>query len=125
MSRPDYRLYLLPFTTIRELAPLFSPNRHGTCEAADNLTIVKVGIRLPSFFPYRHFKRKRIVEDCYSDFYKRLTRVQAQITPSFFPLVCSAERVTSNDSNDSRSSASKVPSFIFFLTTYLTYKKVI
>ena len=50
MSRPDYRLYLLPFTTIRDLAPLFSPNRYGTCEAADNLTVVKVGIRLPSFF---------------------------------------------------------------------------
>ena len=51
-----------------ELAPLFSPNRHGTCEAADNLTIVKVGIRLPSYLPYRHFKRKRIVEDGHSDF---------------------------------------------------------
>ena len=64
------RFYLSPFlfTIIRELAPLFSPNRHGTCEAADNLTIVKVGIRLPSYLPYRHFKRKRIVEDGHSDF---------------------------------------------------------
>ena len=82
MSRPDYRLYLLLFTTIRELAPLFSPNRHGTCEVADNLTIVKVGIRFPSFLPYRHFKRKRIVEDSLLDFYKRLLRVQAQIDVS-------------------------------------------
>ena len=35
-----------PFTTIRELAPLFSPNRHGTCEDADNLSFDQVGIRL-------------------------------------------------------------------------------
>lgn len=51
-----------------ELAPLFSPNLHGPCEAADNLTVVKVGIRFPSLLPYRHFKRKRIVEDSLSDF---------------------------------------------------------
>ena len=62
-----------------ELAPLFSPNRHGTCEAADNLTIVKVGIRFPSFLPCRYFKRKRIVEDRHSNFYKRLLRLQAQL----------------------------------------------
>ena len=72
MSRPDYRLYLLLFTTIRELAPLFSPSRHGTCEVADNLTIVKVGIRLPSYLPYRHFKRKRIVKNYHFGFYKRV-----------------------------------------------------
>ena len=83
MSRPDYRLYLLLFTTIRELAPLFSPNRHGTCETADNLNTVKVGIRLPSFLPYRHFKRKRIVEDSHIDYYKRGIRVQARATLDF------------------------------------------
>ena len=70
-------VYPLSFTAIRELAPLFSPNRHGPCEATDNLTIVKVGIRFPSFLPYRHFKRKRTVEDSILDFYKRLLRVQA------------------------------------------------
>ena len=75
MSRPDYRLYLLLFTTIRELAPLFSPNRHGTCAVADNLTIVKVGIRFPSFLPYRYFKRKRIVEKSWNNCYKRNVRV--------------------------------------------------
>ena len=69
----------LPYAS---LLLLFSPNLHGTCEAADNLTIVKVGIRFPSFLPYRHFKRKRIVEDSLLDFYKRLLRVQAQIDVS-------------------------------------------
>ena len=59
------RFYLSPFlfTIIRELAPLFSPNRHETCEAADNLSFDQVGIRFPSFLPYRYVKRKRIVED--------------------------------------------------------------
>ena len=63
-----------------ELAPLFSPNLHRNYEAADNLTIVKVGIRFPSFLPYRPFKRKRIVEDSILDYYKRGPRVQARAT---------------------------------------------
>lgn len=73
-------VYPLSFIAIRELAPLFSPNRHRTCEAADNLTVVKVGIRFPSLLPYRHFKRKRFVEDSSSDFYKGNLRVQAQLS---------------------------------------------
>lgn len=62
----------LSFTAIRELAPLFSPNLHRTYEAADNLTIVKVGIRFPSFLPYRHFMRKRFVDNSHFDFHKRV-----------------------------------------------------
>ena len=50
---PRSSFYSLPFTTIRELAPLFSHNRHGTCEVADNLTKVRVGIRFPSFLTFR------------------------------------------------------------------------
>ena len=64
-----------PFTTIRELAPLFSPNRHGTCEAADNLSFDQVGIRLPSFLPYRRFKRKRIVKSSQTYLYKSVLRM--------------------------------------------------
>lgn len=83
---PRFRLYAKPISLLRqllllplrELAPLFCPYRHGTCETADNLTIVKVGIRFPSFLPYRHFKRKRIVEDRLFDSYKRKLRVQAR-----------------------------------------------
>lgn len=69
-----------PFTTIRELAPLFSPNRHGSCEVADNLSFDQVGIRLPSLLSYRYFKRKRIVEDSHIDSYKRQSRVQARFS---------------------------------------------
>ena len=57
----DKSIASTPFTSLRELAPLFSTNRRGTCEAADNLAFDQVGIRFPSFLPYRHFKRKRIV----------------------------------------------------------------
>lgn len=47
-----------PFTTIRELAPLFSPNQLLCL----TLSYTKVSIRLPTYLPFRHFKRKRFVE---------------------------------------------------------------
>lgn len=69
MSR-FFRFYTFRFTTLRELAPQFSPNRHGTCETADNLTIVKVGIRLPTYLPFHQIKRKRIVEEAFMQLQK-------------------------------------------------------
>lgn len=59
------RYHSLPYAS---LLLLISPNRHRTYEVADNLSFDQVGIRLPSFDPYRPFKRKRIVEDSLSDF---------------------------------------------------------
>ena len=47
-----------------ELAPLFSPNQLLCL----TLSYTKVSIRFPSYLPYRHFKRKRIVEDSLHDF---------------------------------------------------------
>lgn len=73
MSRPDFL-----FTSFRELAPLFSPTRCFRLKVPSTWLTGKVGSRLPSWLLFRRFKRKRIVEDCYSDFYKRLTRVQVR-----------------------------------------------
>lgn len=42
---PRFYLYPFLFTTIRDLAPLFSPNRHGTCEAADRPTLLLAIVR--------------------------------------------------------------------------------
>lgn len=39
MSR-FFRFYTFRFTTLRELAPLFSPNRQGTCDDANRSTLL-------------------------------------------------------------------------------------